>query len=39
MNETSFVFACTLLGLTWLNMKDMAPLRRRRRSRAVSRER
>jgi len=39
MNETSFVVACTLLGLTWLNMKDMAPLRRRRRSRALSRER
>lgn len=39
MNETSFVVACTLLGLTWLNMKDMAPLRRRRRSRAFSRER
>lgn len=39
MNETSFVVACTLLGLTWLNMKDMAPLRRRRRARAFSRER
>ena len=39
MNEASFVVACTLLALTWLNMKDMGQLPRRRRTGAVSRER
>ena len=30
MNDASFVVACTLLVLTWLNMRDMGQLPRRR---------
>jgi hypothetical protein len=31
MNDASFAIACTLLVLTWLNMRDMGQLPRRRR--------
>ena len=31
MNDANFIIAMTLLGLTWLNLRDMGTLPQRRR--------